>query len=78
MRGFNVEENVDQKVLIQVIDNGFNFDIMLDGKEIVIAGAMVSLLKMLDDCLKEKGRTEEEVEKMMSEIWDEYKKERNK
>ena len=73
-----MEENVDQKVLIQVIDNGFNFDILLDGKERVIAGAMVSLLAMLDDCLKEKGRTEEEVEKMMSEIWDEYKKERNK
>ena len=68
----------EQKILIQVIDNGFNFDILLDGQERVIAGAMVSLLKMLADCLEETGRSEEEIEKMMNELFEEYKKERNR
>ena len=68
----------EQKILIQVIDNGFSFDILLDGQERVIAGAMISLLKMLADCLEERGRSEEEIEKMMNELFEEYKKERNK
>lgn len=69
---------MSDKVIIKVVDSGFNYKVSLNGQPRIIAGAMVILLKMLADSLEEAGRSEEEVNKMMSQVWDEYKKARTK